>query len=186
MAIRRNVRFKAEDIWDTPDDGNRYEVIDGALFMTPPPGWGHQRGLGRLYIRVGNHVYAHGLGEVVQAPIGVVLDDENGVEPDLVFVAKERMHIVAERGVFGAPDLVAEVLSPRTRSRDLGIKKRRYAAAGIPHYWVLDPRPHTLTAFRLGTGGYEEAGRFAPGDIFRPLLFPASKSPPLTSGHDLP
>jgi Uma2 family endonuclease len=177
MAVRRNIRFKAEDIWDTPDDGNRYEVIDGALFVTPPPGWGHQRGLGKLYIRVGSHVYALDLGEVVQAPVGVVLDDENGVEPDLVFVAKERLHIITERGVFGAPDLVVEVLSPRTRSRDLGSKKRRYAAAGIPHYWVLDPRPRTLTAFRLATDGYEENGKFGPGDIFCLDLFPGLEIP---------
>jgi Uma2 family endonuclease len=177
MAIRRTRRFKAEDIWDTPDDGNRYEVIDGVLVMTPPPGWGHQRGLHKLSFYVTRHVYAHELGEVVQAPIGVVLDDENGVEPDLVYVSKERMHIVTERGVFGAPDLVVEVLSPRTRSRDLGSKKRRYAAAGIPHYWILDPRPRTLTAFRLGADGYAETGSYAPGDTFRPDLFPGLEVP---------
>jgi Uma2 family endonuclease len=177
MAVHRNIRFKAEDIWDTPDDGNRYEVIDGALFMTPPPGWSHQRGLHKLSFYVTRHIYAYDLGEVTQAPFGVVLDEENGVEPDLVFVAKERLHIITERGVMGAPDLVVEVLSPRTRSRDLGIKKRRYAAAGIPHYWVLDPRPRTLTAFRLNTDGYEETGKFTPGDTFRPELFPGLETP---------
>src|SRR5215213_5112922 len=107
-----NIRFKADDIWDTPEDGKRYEVIDGALYVTPPPGWGHQRGLGKLYLVVGNHVYTNGLGEVVQAPVGVKLDDENGIEPDLVYVSNARRHIIVERGVEGAPDLVVEVLSP--------------------------------------------------------------------------
>src|SRR5262245_42379805 len=129
MAVRRAVRFRARDIWETPDDGKRYEVINEALFATPPPGWGHQRGLGKLYLFVGQHVYEHDLGEVVQAPIGVVLDDENGVEPDLVYVSRERLQIITERGAMGAPDLVVEVLSPKTRARDRGVKLRRYAAA---------------------------------------------------------
>jgi Uma2 family endonuclease len=177
MAIRRPIRFKAKDIWDTPDDGKRYEVIDGALVVTPPPSWGHQYGLGKLFLRVGGHVYAHGLGKVVQAPIGVVLDDENGVEPDLVYVSKERLHIVTDRGVFGAPDLVVEVLSPRTRSRDRGVKLRRYAAAGVPHYWILDPRARTLEARRLGEHGYQLTGAYGPGDVFRPELFPGLEIP---------
>jgi Uma2 family endonuclease len=177
MVLRRATCFRADDLWDTPDDGNRYEVIGGVLFVTPPPSWGHQRGLGMLYLRVGNHVYARGLGEVVQAPIGVVLDDENGVEPDLVYVSRERLHIITERGVFGAPDLVVEVLSPSTRSRDRGRKLRRYAAAGVPHYWMLDPRPRTLEARRLGEHGYELTGTYGPGEVFRPELFPGLEIP---------
>lgn len=177
MAIRRPIRFTADDIWDTPDDGKRYEVIDGALFVTPPPNWGHQRGLNKIGTRVSHHVYTHDLGEVVQAPIGVVLDEENGVEPDLVYVPKARLHIITERGLVGAPDLVVEVLSPRTRSRDLGIKLRRYAAAGVPHYWTLDPRTRTLTARHLGDDGYQETGTYRPGDIFRPDLVPGLDIP---------
>ncbi len=178
MAVRHpTIRFKADDIWDTPDDGKRYEVIDGALYVTPPPNWGHQRGLHKLSFHVTRHVYEHQLGEVVQAPIGVVLDDENGIEPDLVYVSRERLGIVTERGVEGVPDLVVEVLSPSTRSRDRGIKLRRYAAAGVPHYWILDPRTRTLEARRLTARGYELTGTYRPGSIFRPDLFPALAIP---------
>lgn len=177
MALERTVRYKADDIWDTPEDGNRYEVIDGALSMTPPPLWAHQYGLGNLYLRVGNHVYRQGLGKIVVAPVGVVLDEENGLQPDIVFISSERLHIIAERGIEGAPDLVVEVLSPSTRARDRGIKMRRYAAGGVPHYWILDPSSRSLEPYRLGEHGYELTGTYGPGDTFRPDLFPGLEIP---------
>src|SRR5687767_10761563 len=136
MAVRANVRYKADDIWDCPDDGKRYEVIDGQLYVSPAPSWQHQRGATRLLLYVGPHVIQRGLGEIVSAPVGVKLDDENGVQPDLVYVSNERAHIIVERGVEGAPDLVVEVLSPSTQARDRGVKMRRYAAAGVLHYWI--------------------------------------------------
>ena len=105
------------------------------------------------------------------APVAVVLDEENGVEPDIVFVSQERLGIITEKGVMGAPDLVVEVLSPSTESRDRGIKMRRYAAAGVPHYWLLDYRRRRLEAYRLGAQGYELTGTYGPGDTFRPELF---------------
>lgn len=177
MALPHKARYRADHIWDTPDDGNRYEVIAGELYVTPPPIWGHQRGLGKLYIRVGQHVYAHDLGEVVPAPVGVVLDDANGIQPDLVYVSRERLGIISQRGVEGAPDLVVEVLSPSTRSRDRGVKMQRYAAAGVPHYWIADPRTRTLEAYRLAGQGYELVGTYGPGDVFRPELFPGLAIP---------
>ena len=177
MAVRSGVRFKADDIWDTPDDGNRYEVIDGNLYVTPPPIWAHQRGLSKLHLRVAGHVYDHDLGEVVTAPVGVVLDDENGVQPDLVYVSRERLGIIVERGIEGAPDLVVEVLSPSTQTRDRGVKMRRYARAGIPHYWIAVPRNRQLEAYALAAGGYELTGTYGPGDVFRPALFPGLEIP---------
>ncbi len=95
MAVRRQAPDRADDIWDTPDDGNRYEVIDGQLFVTPPPVEIHQRGAGGLFALIWNHVRARDLGRVYFAPIGVVLDDENGVQPDLVYVSREREGIIS-------------------------------------------------------------------------------------------
>ena len=177
MATRSRIRFKADDIWDAPDNGKRYEVIDAKLFVSPAPDWEHQRGLGKLHVRVGSYVYGRGLGEVVQAPLGVVLDEENGVEPDLIYVSNERRHIIVKRGIEGAPDLVVEVLSPSTEARDRGIKLRRYAAAGVPHYWILDPVARALEPYRLGEHGYEPIGRYGPGSVFRPELFPGLEIP---------
>jgi Uma2 family endonuclease len=172
MAARANVRFQAGDIWEAPDDALRYEVVDGELFMTPAPGWAHQYGLGNLYLLVGNWVRGHRLGYVVQAPVGVVLDAETAVQPDLVYISRERAGLISERGIEGAPDLVVEVLSPSTEARDRGIKLRRYAAAGVPHYWLLDPGSRALEAYHVGEAGYELTGVYGAGSTFRPDLFP--------------
>jgi Uma2 family endonuclease len=170
MAAR--VRFKAEDIWQAPEDGKRYEVIDGELIVSPPPSWGHQEALHGLDFVLTAWIRPRGLGRIVQAPVGVVLDPEGGVEPDLVYVSRERESIISERGVEGPPDLVVEVLSPSTEARDRGIKMRRYAAAGIPHYWLLEPAKRILEPFRLADEGYEPQGVYGPGSTFRPDLFP--------------
>lgn len=177
MAVPGGVRFRAEDIWDTPEDGNRYEVIDGRLCMTPPPSWAHQRGSTMLAFYLVRHVRERGLGEVATAPVGVVLDEENGLQPDLVYVSRERADIISERGVEGPPDLVVEFLSPSTQARDRGVKMRRYAAAGVPHYWIVDTRRQLLEAYRLVEGGDESTGIYGAGDTFRPELFPGLEIP---------
>ena len=178
MAVRRGVQFLATDIWDTPDDGKRYEVIDGELYVTPPPVWKHQNGLANLFSILTGFIRAHDLGKIIPAPLGVILDEHNGLQPDLVYISRERLNsVVTERGVEGAPDLVVEVLSPSTRARDTGIKMRRYAAAGILHYWQLDPRNDSLEAYRLSEQDYEQIGRFGPGSVFRPELFPGLEIP---------
>src|SRR5215203_7270789 len=107
--------------------------------------------------------------------LGSSFDDGNGIQLDLVFVSNERTAIIAERGIDGSPDLVVEVLSPSTRYRDLGAKKRCHAAAGVPHYWIMDRRQRTLTARRLGQDGYHIAGVYGPGDTFTPNRFPGPR-----------
>ncbi len=171
------VHFRADDIWDAPDDGNRYEVIDGDLVVTPPPGWSHQRAIMNLSGAIWAYLRRNDVGFVVPAPTGVVLDPETGVEPDVVYVSRERASIISERGVEGAPDLVVEALSPSTAARDRGIKMRRYATASIPHYWILDPRAQTLEVYRLGAEGYELIGIFKAHDVFRPEVFPGLEIP---------
>jgi Uma2 family endonuclease len=172
MATRSGMRFLADDIWDAPEDGNIYEVIDGELYVSPAPSSRHQHAIVMMIQIIGSHVYPRGLGKLFAAPIGVVLGVGSGVEPDLVFVSRERLGIVSERGIEGAPDLVVEVLSPRTESRDRGIKMAQYAAAGVPHYWLLAGRTSSLEAYRLGAEGYELVGIYGPEDTFRPELFP--------------
>ena len=177
MTQRSRIRYRAEDIWDTPEDSNRYEVIDGDLYVTPAPAWRHQRCLGRLYIIVGSAVYREGLGEIVPAPTGVVLDPDDGVQPDLLFIKRERLGIISARGVEGAPDLVVEVLSPSTEDRDRGIKMRRYGRAGVPHYWLMDTAAPAIETYRLGEQGYELTGTYGPGSVLRCELFPGLDIP---------
>lgn len=166
------VGYTAEYLWEAPDDGNRYEVIDGELFVTTSPDWMHQYGSANLHLILGNHVKSHGLGYVVAAPVGVVLAPRVGVQPDLVYVSNERAGIITPRGVYGVPDLVIEILSPSTEDVDRGTKRRIYATAGVPHYWLLDPPTRALEPYRLRDGAYEPEGLFGPGAIYRPALFP--------------
>src|SRR2546428_1997460 len=106
-----------EDYCALPDDGLRYEIVDGMLFAEPAPRRAHQKAVGNLFAILHAWVRAHDLGEVYVAPFDVILDPRTTVEPDLVFVVKDRLAIVAERGVEAAPDLLVEVLSPGTARR---------------------------------------------------------------------
>jgi Uma2 family endonuclease len=172
MAMRSRVQLLAEDVWDTPDDGNRYEVIDGELYMTPPPSLAHQHVVSRLLMILGGYVHEHRLGQVYTAPLGVVLEHASGVQPDLVYISPRRTEIMSDRGLEGAPDLAVEVLSASTASRDRGIKMRRYAASGIEHYWIVDPQVRTLEAYRLGPSGYQAIVSLGQDEVFESELFP--------------
>lgn len=160
------------DLWHTPEDGNRYEIINGEVYVTPPPLIVHQvviRNLARILDR---HVSENDLGEIFFAPVGVVLEKPSGVEPDVIFVAKARRAIIQEKAVFGAPDLVVEVQSSSTAARDRGMKKDLYARTGVQHYWLLDPRKQTLQALRLAKGTYAVEAERTGTSLFRPSLFP--------------
>ena len=176
MALPQPVRFKADDLWKTPDDSRRYEVIEGRMYVTPVPWVEHQGVSGRLSMYIWGYARQRGVGKLY-APLAVVLDEENGVQPDLVYVSRDRYHLLSERGVEGAPDLLVEIISPCTRRRDCGVKMRVYAAAGVPHYWIVDPRTRALEAYRLGELGYELTGKYGLGEVFRPELFPGLEIP---------
>lgn len=173
-AARKQLRGQLtyHDLWHTPDDGNRYEIIEGELCMTPPPYTVHQRVSRNLSWILHNYVTQHGLGEVLYAPVGVVLGKPNGVQPDVVFIAKERRDILREKAIFGAPDLVVEILSTSTSARDRGIKKDLFARSGVPYYWLVDPRKKTLLALRLRGAAYVVEAELSGNAVFRPALFP--------------
>jgi Uma2 family endonuclease len=122
-----------------PDDGNRYEVIGGELHVTPAPTTLHQKIVTRIARTLEEFAELHGLGEVFVGPVDVLFAEGDYLEPDLVFVRRERLDVVSDRGLEGAPDLVVEVLSPTTASRDRRLKRERYAHFGVPEYWIVDP-----------------------------------------------
>jgi Uma2 family endonuclease len=161
-----------EDYCALPDDGLRYEIIDGALFAEPSPRPVHQEVALRLATLLDAHVRARGLGKVYIAPIDVILDRPTVVVPDLIFVSRNRLGIVADRGVEGAPDLVGEILSPGTARRDRVAKMNAYAAYGVRHYWLVDREAKTLEAFELAEGTYRLAAAVAGEADFRPIVFP--------------
>jgi Uma2 family endonuclease len=101
-----------------PDDGKRYELIDGEVFVTPSPGEKHQRVLGNLFLSISNHVKTKNRGRVYIAPFDVVFGEKTALQPDLLFVSAGRLGIIGPEYVLGAPDLVVEVLSPYRQSYD--------------------------------------------------------------------
>ena len=144
------------DYLEFPDDGRRHELIEGAHYVTPSPVTRHQRILGRLAHSIQTWLEAHRGGEVFFAPVDVVLSDVDVVVPDLIYVSPERAGWVQARGVFGAPDLVVEILSPGTRARDVGAKRALYERAGVHEYWTIDPTADGVTVYRRA------ADRFGP------------------------
>ncbi len=144
-----------DDLARMPDDGNRYEIIDGVLYVTPAPTPRHQRLVLGLGGRFDSFATDHNLGAVYPAPLDVRLSPSHVVQPDLVFVRRERRRIVGENLIDGAPDLVVEILSPSTSARDKGEKARLYVTAGVPEYWLVDPDARTVTVLALKHGAYQ-------------------------------
>lgn len=133
-----------------PDDGNRYEIIDGELCVTPAPRPLHQEMVGRLLETLRPFVRVHGLGRVYPGPIDVLLAEGDYLTPDLVFVRQEQLPTVTDRGVESPPDLVIEVISPSTALRDRGLKRERYARFGVPEYWVVDTQFNRVEVYHPG------------------------------------
>jgi Uma2 family endonuclease len=132
-----------------PDDGNRYEIIDGELCVTPSPRPLHQQIVGLLVEILSPFVRKHRLGRIYPGPIDVLLDDGNYLTPDLVFVRRDLAETVTDRGVESAPDLVVEVISPSTALRDRGVKRVRYAQFGVREYWIVDAQLGRVEIHRL-------------------------------------
>ena len=146
-----------QDVQQMPDDGNRYEAIEGDLYMTPAPGTRHARVSKRLQYALDRILERPDLGEIFVAPYGVEFPATGeGVQPDIVFVSRERREIIEEAGIVGAPDLVVEILSPATASRDRTIKLRLYERQGVRDYWIVDPDESTVDVWRFGEGRVHE------------------------------
>lgn len=158
----------------TPDDGNRYEVIDGELHVTPAPFSAHQRVLSELHGLLWYHVKAHRLGHVYPAGLKVVLDEPTGVQPDIVFISTERLAGLRDDGFYGAPDLLVEVVSSKPQL-DRWVKFHKYALAGVPHYWIADPKARALDVFGLEGKEYRPIAQLKDDAVFEPSLFPGLK-----------
>jgi Uma2 family endonuclease len=135
-----------------PDDGKRYEIIDGDLHMTPSPMTRHQTISGRLHYVLMGYLETHPIGTVFAAPYDVVLSDTDIVEPDLLVVLQEGSARITEKHVQGAPDLVIEILSSRTAARDRELKRKRYERFGVREYWLVDPDQNSLEILQLANG----------------------------------
>lgn len=140
-------KFTYEEYLLLPE-GDRRELIEGELLVTPAPGEKHQRYSGNIEFELRKFLEAHPLGLVYDAPFDVILDHHNVVQPDILVVLQEGRSKIVSEGVRGAPDLVIEILSPSTAARDLVYKRHLYHRFRVKEYWVVDPdreRCHVLT-----------------------------------------
>jgi Uma2 family endonuclease len=142
-----------------PDDGRRFEVIRGVLYVTATPTWPHQYAVGELYFRLRQFIGDRDLGLVLLSPFDIRLPERiaDPVEPDLIFFRKGNEPRGEDSYFQGVPDLVIEVLSPRTRRRDRTTKLEAYRDAGIPEYWLVNPKARTVVVYGLS----EDRARYA-------------------------
>jgi Uma2 family endonuclease len=154
MGMPQTVQdWTAERVRNLPDDGRRYEVVDGELFVTPAPNVLHQRTLGNLWRALDPYVRAHLRAEVLTSPADVELDPRTLVQPDMFvapFVPGPAPRRIKSWREMGTMLLAIEILSPSTARADRQVKRRRYQRAGIAEYWIVDLDARLVERWRPG------------------------------------
>jgi Uma2 family endonuclease len=176
----RGVKLTYDDYVQFPDDGKRHELIDGEHFVTPTPNRKHQAVSSNLHGMIWSYLQQHPIGRVFSAPFDVILSKFDVVEPDLLYISRQRLtEIETSPWVKGAPNLVVEIGSPATRKRDATVKRRLYEQFGVDEYWIVDPELDTIDVYRTVEGRYERTSQLTleRGDVL---------TTPLLEGLELP
>ncbi|MBE3586901.1 Uma2 family endonuclease [Desulfofundulus thermocisternus] len=146
-------RYTYEDYCRLPE-GSPYQLIGGELVMTPSPTPYHQMVSMKLELKMAGYVLEKGLGVVLYAPVDVYLEETETYQPDIIYISNERLSIIEEKRINGAPDLVVEILSPGTGYYDLRTKYKVYEKSGVREYWIVDPHDKSVQVFCLKGGKY--------------------------------
>jgi Uma2 family endonuclease len=153
-VVEKRKKYTYKDYVNTPDD-KRYELIEGELLMTPSPTTKHQRVLREIEFILKKFVSENNLGEIFFAPYDVYLDGENVIQPDIMFISKERLNIIGEKNIQGAPCLTIEIISESSAYRDMVQKKKLYAKFGVKEYWIVIPEEELIEIYSLENGIYQ-------------------------------
>ena len=158
-------RLTYEEYLKGPEIKARYDIVDGVMVMPPGPSTQHQRILGQLYMRLRQFVSEQQLGEVFFAPLDILVQREplRTRQPDLLFVSSERAGILGQI-VEGAPDLVAEILSPSNSRADVEAKLADYALLGVRECWLVSPEARSVEVLTLREGNWARVGMWGMGD----------------------
>jgi Uma2 family endonuclease len=157
----RQGQWTYKDYAALPDDGRRYEIVSGVLYMSPSPSGAYQDAVGEIFTYLRAYVKLAGLGIVRVAPFDVELTSDVVVQPDVLVVLNEHRDRITENRIVGTPDLVVEVSSPSTATHDRHKKLEAYARAGVLEYWIADPEARTVEILAL------EKDEYAPLGVFR-------------------
>lgn len=153
------------DFLRLPDDGVRYEIIDGVLYMTNAPDPDHQYAVVEILSLLHSHINVNQLGVVYTSPIEVHLPGiAQPVQPDVLFIAQDRRNIVKAKFIEGAPDLIVEVTSASTARLDRKVKLDAHERAGVREYWSANPRTRFVEVYSLEQGEYVLRGEYGPGE----------------------
>ncbi len=166
VTTRTKPRPTYEDYLNIPGD-DRYELINGEFVLVGAPNIPHQTVSMGFSLELGIFVRDGDLGLVFHAPTDVILTDSEGVnvvQPDLIFVSREREHIITRANIQGAPDLLVEILSPSTGRLDRTTKRDLYARHGVKEYWIADPEARTVVVMLLKDGEFESVGGYGMED----------------------
>ena len=172
------MKLTYDDYVRFPDDGLRHEIIGGEHFVTPSPVTRHQRISLRLLYLISSYLEEHPVGELFGAPFDVLLSDVDVVVPDIVYISNERSQFITPKNLQGPPDLVVEILSPSTRSRDKRLKRDLYERVGVQEYWLVDPEGDVVTVYRRAAAGTsEDPIEYARGQTLESAQFPGLELP---------
>ena len=167
----RSGKYTYDDYAKLPE-GSRYQLIGGELVVAPAPTPFHQDISWTLSHLLGGFVLKNRLGIVRNAPLDVYLNKKETSQPDVIFIARNRLGIKGKRKIEGAPDLVVEILSPSTAQDDLGTKFRNYEQYGVREYWVVDPETRTVEVFVATNGRFVSDQRVAGQGTVASMLLP--------------
>jgi Uma2 family endonuclease len=155
-----------DDYLALPDDGRRYEIIEGVLYVSNAPHSNHQTVVTELSRQIGNFTVEHKSGRVLVAPFEVHLSERSRpVQPDLLFIRAERWPAAGAQFFDGAPDLVVEVTSPGSVRRDKVVKFTAYEQAGVAEYWIVNPHTKTVEVYTLSGGEYALWGEYTGDEV---------------------
>lgn len=153
-----------------PEDGKRYELVEGVLREMPSPSILHQKILGKLFSRLDGYVTERQLGNVFFAPLDVHLSPDLNYQPDILFVAKDGRAKITEKDIEGPPDLVVEIVSHGSRRTDKVEKHTNYAKYGVREYWLVYPDSTLIEVFNLKEMAFELVGRYFEGEAVKSLV----------------
>lgn len=167
-------KYTYEDYCKISND-KRYELIEGELLMTPSPVTNHQRISRRLEFILEKFITENNRGELFYAPYDVYFDNENVVQPDILFVSKDRLNIIGEKNVHGAPDLVIEIISEHSAYRDMVQKKKLYAKFGVKEYWIVIPEGEEIEIYTLKDNTFQLYKAYGKGNTLESSLMEGLK-----------
>jgi len=168
-------KFNFNDYCLLPEDGKRYEIIDGELHNAPAPTVAHQRIVMRLLDILYPYCNENKHGELLVAPVDVLFSEIDVVQPDILWVSNERLSIITEKNIQGSPDLVVEIVSPSTARKDRELKVKLYEKFKVAEYWLVDPGMGSVSVFRLSGDGLDLVGKHSDLETLESPLFPGLK-----------